>query len=468
MLGRRVKNIGVAKEGIERQSNSLGYWGPEPATTASGWASKAFRASQAAKAAQAEAEGALREAEHHQQIAASSADQAKAAALQMDLAARSSVGSARELGPYLKFCRQIAEYLGDHPQRADEPALLRLRRFCGGLDAHLDRANRAGSPSAALELGFRMYARPPQQYPAQPVWGPAVPELRAPLDGPAPRLEVRRRPHHFAAEPEATAPGPGPLPARPPPVGAAAPLPEAAARTAGSAAGGQAAARTAGAAASGAAASGAAAPSASAGGAAAAHASFLGGAEMRLHLGTPSVEMPVSLRALAAALLLAVSASGASLRMLKEKKVSIAKAHVAGRVVGESRAAEHFFKEWVRGLPRNMTKEKQDAVVATLEAEVSKLGDNVAHIKAIQKNETSQFHNKDSLKKALPEKDQKMMDSMDEWSTRMNQKAKMGAMNVMSKLKNAIHLIKKGALSGNDEAAGKLEDVLKQMTTLSR
>jgi len=191
-------------------------------------------------------------------------------------------------------------------------------------------------------------------------------------------------------------------------------------------------------------------------------------ARRSLGLGTPSVEMPLSLRALVAALLLAVSTKGASLRMLKEKKVRIAKAHDAGRVVGESKAAEHFSKEWVHGLPKNLTKEKQDAVVATLEAEVSKLGDNVAHIKAIQKNETSRSHNKDLLKKALPEKDQKMMDNMDEWSTRMNQKAKMGAMNVMSKLKNAIHLIKKGALNGNGEAAGKLEDVLKQMTTLSR
>jgi len=178
--------------------------------------------------------------------------------------------------------------------------------------------------------------------------------------------------------------------------------------------------------------------------------------------------MLLSLRALVAALLLAVSTTGASLRMLKEKKVSIAKAHIAGRVVGESKAAEHFFKEWVQGLPKNMTKEKQDAVVATLEAEVSKLGDNVAHIKAIQHNETSRSLNKTALKKALPEKDQKMMDSMDEWSTRMNQKAKMGAMNVMSKLKNAIHLIKKGALDGNDDAAGKLEEVMKAMTSLSR
>merc|ERR1719413_319295 len=132
--------------------------------------------------------------------------------------------------------------------------------------------------------------------------------------------------------------------------------------------------------------------------------------------------MPLLLRAFVAALFLAVSTQGASLRMLKEKKVTIAKAHIAGRVVGESKAAEHFFKEWVQKLPRNLTKEKQDAVVATLEAEVSKLGENVAHIKAIQKNGTAHSHSKDLLKKALPEKDQKMMDSMDEWSTRMNQK----------------------------------------------
>merc|ERR1719253_909086 len=173
-------------------------------------------------------------------------------------------------------------------------------------------------------------------------------------------------------------------------------------------------------------------------------------------------------RVLAAALLLASTAAGTSLRMMKAKKVGIAKAHIAGRVVGESRAAEHFFKDWMHGLPKNLTKAKQDAVVATLEAEVDKLGDNVKRIKEIQKNETAHAVNKDVLKKALPEKDQKMMDGMDQWSTRMNQKAKMGAMNVMSKLKNAIHLIKKGALNGNNDASGKLEDVLKQMTSLSR
>merc|ERR1719253_2153932 len=117
-------------------------------------------------------------------------------------------------------------------------------------------------------------------------------------------------------------------------------------------------------------------------------------------------------RVLAAALLLASTAAGTSLRMMKAKKVGIAKAHIAGRVVGESRAAEHFFKDWMHGLPKNLTKAKQDAVVATLEAEVDKLGDNVKRIK-------------DILKKALPEKDQKMMDGMDQWSTRMNQKAKM-------------------------------------------
>merc|ERR1719277_1596820 len=117
---------------------------------------------------------------------------------------------------------------------------------------------------------------------------------------------------------------------------------------------------------------------------------------------------------------------------MKEKKAHIAKARDAGRVVGESRATEHFFKEWVQKLPRNLTKDKQDAVVATLEAEVSKLDENVAHIKAIQKNTTARSHDKDLLKKALPEKDQKMMDNMDEWSTRMNQKAMMDNMDEWS------------------------------------
>lgn len=173
-------------------------------------------------------------------------------------------------------------------------------------------------------------------------------------------------------------------------------------------------------------------------------------------------------RALAAAALLAAGAESTSLRLQHQQRITVAKAELAGRVIGENKAAEHFFKSWVRGLPRNLTKDKQAAVVATLEAEVSKLSENVEHLKVIQKNETA--HSKDSelLKNALPQKDQAMMNKMDEWSKRMNQKAKIGAMNVMSKLKNAIHLIKKGALSGNGEAADKLNNVLKQMTSLAR
>merc|ERR1719293_194663 len=62
-----------------------------------------------------------------------------------------------------------------------------------------------------------------------------------------------------------------------------------------------------------------------------------------------------------AARLLAVCGTGtrmmasSSSRMMKEKKAHIAKARDAGRVVGESRATEHFFKEWMHKLPRLAT-----------------------------------------------------------------------------------------------------------------
>ena len=45
----------------------------------------------------------------------------------------------------------------------------------------------------------------------------------------------------------------------------------------------------------------------------------------------------------------------------------------------------------------------------------------------------------------------------------MNDKAAVGAVDVLSKLRNAVHFIKKGALSGNDDAKKKLADVMGQM-----
>mmetsp|Transcript_59146 Transcript_59146/g.150208 ORF Transcript_59146/g.150208 Transcript_59146/m.150208 type:complete len:173 (+) Transcript_59146:97-615(+) len=145
-----------------------------------------------------------------------------------------------------------------------------------------------------------------------------------------------------------------------------------------------------------------------------------------------------------------------------------AKAQEAAELLGENRAAGQFFKSLLEGLPKNATKAKQEAVIASLEAEVDKLSENVVKLKDIEKSETKHQDASDRLKSSLKGKDKAMMESMDEWSHRSNEKAKVGALDVMSKLKNAIHLIKKGALSGNADAEKKLGDVLQHMSDMAR
>merc|ERR1719461_1510262 len=144
-------------------------------------------------------------------------------------------------------------------------------------------------------------------------------------------------------------------------------------------------------------------------------------------------------------------------------------ATVAGQSVGESKAALIFFQEWLGKLPKNMTKTKQEAVVDTLESEITKLTANVNNIKKMEMKEKQEANTTASLKEHMKNsKDKAMLESMDRWSERANEKARIGALNVISKLKNAIHLVKKGALSGNTKAADNLANVLKQMTAMSR
>ena len=136
--------------------------------------------------------------------------------------------------------------------------------------------------------------------------------------------------------------------------------------------------------------------------------------------------------------------------------------------MGEVRAASTFLSEWVGELPKNLTKAKQDIVVKQLEAEVAKMSTNVQNLKKIAKEEKAQSNTTAHLKASMKDKDRAMLDKMDQWSARSNEKAKIGALTVMSKLKNMIHLIKKGALGGNSKAAGDLDNVMKQMTAMTR
>jgi len=124
--------------------------------------------------------------------------------------------------------------------------------------------------------------------------------------------------------------------------------------------------------------------------------------------------------------------------------------------------------ESILSLPANVTnvsKQHEAKVLTALEAQVKSLQDNVAKISAMDKGEhtkEAEAKNKD-LRSHMKGADQAMLDKMDDWGKRMNRKTRLGAMDVLSKLKNAIHLVKKGALSGNKDASDSLNDVLSKM-----
>merc|ERR1712014_457501 len=91
---------------------------------------------------------------------------------------------------------------------------------------------------------------------------------------------------------------------------------------------------------------------------------------------------------------------------------------------------------------------------------------NVANLKEMDKKEKSVEEKKkgESLEASMKPADKAMMEKMNQWSERMNRKTRLGAMDVISKLENAIHFVKKGALSGKDpEAEKQLNNVLSKM-----
>mmetsp|Transcript_51020 Transcript_51020/g.119335 ORF Transcript_51020/g.119335 Transcript_51020/m.119335 type:complete len:175 (+) Transcript_51020:57-581(+) len=143
-------------------------------------------------------------------------------------------------------------------------------------------------------------------------------------------------------------------------------------------------------------------------------------------------------------------------------------AKAVAQVIGENKAASKFASDFVGALPQNLTKDKQDAVIKVLEGEVEQLSGNVDKIKDLQKTEHLHAADSEKFANSLKGKDHDMMESMNKWSSRMNEKAKVGAMGVLSKLKNAIHLIKKGALQGDPKAADNLNKVLADMAEMQR
>jgi len=117
-------------------------------------------------------------------------------------------------------------------------------------------------------------------------------------------------------------------------------------------------------------------------------------------------------------------------------------------------------------LPKNATKQEQVKIITSLESQVSKLETNIVAIKTMDKHDKTLHKDSKALQAGMKGNDAAMMTKFDEWDHRMNQKTRVGAMNVLSNLKNCIHFIKKGALSGDKDAASGLDKVMEAMGSL--
>ena len=75
---------------------------------------------------------------------------------------------------------------------------------------------------------------------------------------------------------------------------------------------------------------------------------------------------------------------------------------------------------------------------------------------------------KSNITASMKDKDKEMWENFDKWNHRMNEKTKVGSMDVISKIKHAVHFIKKGAMTGDKDAMSGLEDVIKSMSQMAR
>eukprot|EP00930_Biecheleria_cincta_P004671 TRINITY_DN105592_c0_g1_i1.p1 TRINITY_DN105592_c0_g1~~TRINITY_DN105592_c0_g1_i1.p1 ORF type:complete len:316 (-),score=51.78 TRINITY_DN105592_c0_g1_i1:21-896(-) len=186
----KKRDKGVAYEGIPREKGAYRAWSQLYPTTSAGWASKAFRASEAAQKARLQAEDDLAWANHYEEVARASAMQAQNALLQSQQEAKAYAMKSPSLQPFLRFCRELADHVKAHPKRTHDNPMIEMRRFCAGLDDWLDKAGRS-KEALGSNAGLRLYDLPPQWLPEQPIWSPSVPSFHAPTG-----LDFHTPPYH--------------------------------------------------------------------------------------------------------------------------------------------------------------------------------------------------------------------------------------------------------------------------------
>eukprot|EP00421_Protoceratium_reticulatum_P050573 CAMPEP_0168445432 /NCGR_PEP_ID=MMETSP0228-20121227/45564_1 /TAXON_ID=133427 /ORGANISM="Protoceratium reticulatum, Strain CCCM 535 (=CCMP 1889)" /LENGTH=190 /DNA_ID=CAMNT_0008459911 /DNA_START=34 /DNA_END=606 /DNA_ORIENTATION=- len=128
-----------------------------------------------------------------------------------------------------------------------------------------------------------------------------------------------------------------------------------------------------------------------------------------------------------------------------------------------------FALENSASLPRNVNKTQEVKVLKVLEGREQSLEKRLQDIADNDRKERA-LRSKNKLQNLtahMKPADRAMMEKMDDWDQRMNRKTRLGAMDVISKLKNTIHLIKKGALRGNADAQASLNKVLEKMGAMA-
>merc|ERR1719327_1250887 len=118
--------------------------------------------------------------------------------------------------------------------------------------------------------------------------------------------------------------------------------------------------------------------------------------------------------------------------------------------------------------PKKRDPAQQKMVVDQLMKLAEHLQDNEKKIVEMDKQEVASQKDHEKLKANMSDADKKMWDHFDDWNHRMNQKTKVGSLDVISKIKHAVHFIKKGAMSGDEDAAKGLEDVIASMGSMMR
>merc|ERR1719263_1980287 len=131
----------------------------------------------------------------------------------------------------------------------------------------------------------------------------------------------------------------------------------------------------------------------------------------------------------------------------------------------EPKAAPAAKTEAKASAPKAESKEHQQLVVDQLMKLASNLEANEKKIVQMDREERS---SKSNITSMMKDKDKEMWENFDKFNHRMNEKTKVGSLDVISKIKHAVHFIKKGAMSGDQNAMAGLEDVIKSMSQMTR